>query len=120
VITARDEVHLAYIAESIELIEHYTAGGKRVFEEETIVQDGVLRRLETLADAASKLPQQVKDRHPEIPWRDVQDFRNVAAHGYTEIDFEVVWRIVVDDLPPLLRAVQDELRAVGRTPEVPG
>ena len=55
-ITARDEVHLAYIAESIDLIERYTAGGKRVFEEETMVQDSVLRRLETLPDAASKLP----------------------------------------------------------------
>jgi uncharacterized protein with HEPN domain len=44
----------------------------------------------------------------------------IAAHGYTDIDFEVVWRIVVDDLPPLRRAVQDELRGLGRAPEVPG
>jgi uncharacterized protein with HEPN domain len=120
VITARDEVHLEYIAESIDLIERYTAGGKRVFEEEVLVQDAVLRRLETLADATGQLPREVKDRHPEIPWRDVRDFRNVAAHGYTDMDFEIVWRIVVEDLPPLRQAVREELRAVERIREIPG
>ncbi len=117
-ISARDRLHLAYIAESIELIGRYTAGGKPTFEQEVLVQDAVLRRLETLADAAGKLPQPIRDRHPEIPWRDVQDFRNVAAHAYTEIDLEVVWRIVVDDLPLLRLAVEQELREVEHAHEV--
>jgi uncharacterized protein with HEPN domain len=111
VISERDELHLGYITESIDLIGQYTAGGKAVFEQEVLVQDAVLRRWETLADAAAKLPQPLKARHPEIPWRDVQDFRNVAAHAYTEIDLEVVWRIVMDDLPPLRLAVEQELHA---------
>ena len=44
------------------------------------------------------LPQALKDRHPQIPWRDVQDFRNVAAHAYTGIDLDIVWRIVAGEL----------------------
>ncbi len=85
-----------------------------------MVQDAVLRRLETLADAASRLPDDLKGRHPDIPWREVQSFRNVAAHDYTGIDLDIVWRIIVDDLPPLGSAVKEELRAVQHAREVDG
>jgi uncharacterized protein with HEPN domain len=114
VISERDEFHLDYVLDSIDLIARYTSGDKRRFEDETVIQDAVLRRLETLADAAAKLPATLKDRHPEIPWRAVQDFRNVAAHAYTEMDLEVVWQIVVNDLPTLREAVAEELRAARR------
>ena len=113
-ISERDELHLACILDSIELIGGYVAGDKRRFEQETVVQDAVLRRLETLADAAGKLPPTPRNRHPEIPWRAVQDFHNVAAPAYTGIDLEVVWQIVVSDLPPLRKVVAGELRAARR------
>lgn len=106
---------LDYIVESIELIAQYTAAGKRRFDEEIMVQDAVLRRRETLADAASKLPDGLKERHPDIPWREVQSFRNVAAHDYTGIDLDIVWRIVVDDLPLLGDAARHEPRTVAHS-----
>jgi uncharacterized protein with HEPN domain len=63
---------------------------------------------------AGKLPASLKDRHPEIPWRAIQGFRNVAAHAYTGIDLEVVWQIVADDLPPLRELAASELAAAQR------
>jgi uncharacterized protein with HEPN domain len=47
VISERDELHLTYILDSIDLVERYTGGDKRRFEQETVVQDAVLRRVET-------------------------------------------------------------------------
>lgn len=90
-------------------IEQYTRGGREAFLSEPIVQDAVLRRLETLADAISKLSDSLKARHPTIPWRQVHGFRNVAAHAYEEIDLTRVWEIVQDYMPVLKSVVGQEL-----------
>ncbi len=115
--TPRDEVHLLYIVESIDLIRRYTTAGREGFDRDRMVQDAVLRRLETLADAASKLPRAVKDRHPAIPWHDLHGFRNVAAHAYTRVELEIVWRIVEEDLGPLRAVAAEELQRIGRQPQ---
>jgi uncharacterized protein with HEPN domain len=75
-----------------------------------MVQDAVLRRLETLADAARRLSDELKTRHPQIPWRAIYGFRNIAAHGYLLIDLARVWTTVQDYLPVLQSVVSDELR----------
>lgn len=119
--TERDHVHLEYIRESIERIEEYTDGGSEDrFRRHPLVQDGVLRRLETLADASHKLPDDLKARHPEIRWRTVYAFRNVAAHAYTQIDLQRVWEIVRDHLPGLRQAVVQELGRFERDETSPG
>jgi uncharacterized protein with HEPN domain len=106
----RDFDLLSYIQESIARIEEYTLGGREPFLEETIVQDVTLRRLETLADAASHLSDALRARHPEIPWREIYGFRNVAAHAYRTIDIERVWVTVQRYLPSLKAVVDEELR----------
>ena len=110
--TERDHELLKYILESISRIEQYTRGGRETFLREDIVQDAVLRRLETLADAASHLSPIIKTQHPSIPWRDIYAFRNVAAHGYLSLNLERVWTTVADHLPALKSVVEQEL---GRT-----
>ena len=74
-----------------------------------MAQDAVLRRLETLADAAHRLPEEVKARHPHIPWEQVYRFRNVAAHDYERIELERVWEVIETHLPPLKRAIASEI-----------
>jgi len=66
--------------------------------------------LETLADAASHLSEIVKARHPEIPWRQISDFRNVLAHGYSDIRLDWVWEATDADLGLLKSVVHEELR----------
>ncbi len=105
----RERARLRYIRQSIVRIEQYTHGGREAFLSEPIVQEAVLRRLETLADAISKLSESLKARHPMIPWRQVSGFRNVAAHAYEEIDLTRVWEIVEDYVPVLRSAVDREL-----------
>ncbi len=65
----RERQRLEYITDSIAKIERYTRGGKEEFLRDPMVQDAVLRRLETLSDVASKLSEPLKARHPDIPWR---------------------------------------------------
>ena len=108
----REQLRLLYIWESLLRIERYTGGRKETFVHEPIVQDAVLRRLETLADAAHKLSDVLKARHPDIPWPAVYRFRNVAAHAYETIDLERAWEVIERHLAPLQRVVEEELDEV--------
>jgi uncharacterized protein with HEPN domain len=107
----RERERLRYIRESIARITEYTKGGREAFDREPMVQDAVLRRLETLADAAHRLSEELKERHPEIRWRAVYGFRNIAAHAYLDVHLDPVWEIVEVHLPILGAAVDSELRA---------
>jgi uncharacterized protein with HEPN domain len=116
----RDRRLLNYIADSILLIGRYLSdGGREAFENELLVQDAVLRRLETLAEAAGRLSEAVKQRHPDIPWREVYGFRNIAAHAYLDLHLERTWEIIERYLPTLLSTVQSELSTVERPGELP-
>lgn len=100
---------LDYIAESIQRVEEYLVGDVARLLGNVLIQDAVLRRLETLADASSKLPDDLQQRHPEVAWRRIRGFRNVAAHAYEGIDMLRIWDIVENYLPALKAAVAAKL-----------
>ncbi|MGI8608150.1 MAG: HepT-like ribonuclease domain-containing protein [Candidatus Dormibacteria bacterium] len=78
--------------------------------EDGLLRDGIIWRLETIGEATTHLTPELKARHPEIPWRDITGFRNIAAHGYLVIRAERLAQIVRDDLGPLQAVVEDELQ----------
>jgi len=85
---------LYHIKESIEAIAIHIQGGKEVVLTNRTVQMAVLRELEIIGEAANKLPQELTDQYPLIPWRDIVDFRNILAHHYWAVDLETVWNII--------------------------
>lgn len=105
----RDRRHLTYIRDAIVLIERRTLAGREAFLSDVDCQDAVLWRLETLAEATGKLSAGVKARHPEIRWRAIYAFRNVAAHAYLALRIDDVWEIVEQHLPALRAVVEEEL-----------
>jgi uncharacterized protein with HEPN domain len=105
----RERARLQYIQDSIARIDLYTQGSRDTFLREPMVQDAVLRRLENLADSTHGLSAGLKARHPQIPWREVYGFRNIAAHAYENLSLTRVWEIVEDYLPGLKAVVDEEL-----------
>jgi uncharacterized protein with HEPN domain len=105
----RDRRYLTYIRDSIGLIDARTRNGREAFLRDFDIQDAVLWRLETLAEATGKLSPELKDRHPDIRWRAIYGFRNIAAHGYLELRLDRVWEIVELHLPMLKAVVEEEL-----------
>ncbi|MGB2936947.1 MAG: DUF86 domain-containing protein [Phycisphaerae bacterium] len=61
----------------------------------------LVRLLEVIGEAASRVPPEECRRRPGIPWRDVVGLRNRLIHGYDDVNFDILWTIVQDDLPPL-------------------
>jgi uncharacterized protein with HEPN domain len=110
---SRDLRYLVHIRESIDLIERYTHEGREAFLADSLIQDAVLRRLETLAEATGQLSDSLKERSPSVPWRAVYGFRNVAAHAYLDVELGDVWDIVAVDLPVLRGVVEAEIASLG-------
>jgi uncharacterized protein with HEPN domain len=109
----RERRYLGYILESIELIERWTASGHDTFLTDDLVQNATLYRLETLAEATSKLSPVLRERHPHIGWRDITDFRNRVSHGYIDLDLDRVWRVIEIELPTLKRSIEQEFGRPG-------
>jgi uncharacterized protein with HEPN domain len=68
--------------------------------------DATLRNLELIGEAATHIPQAVRDAHPAIPWRLVIATRNRLIHGYLGINGEILWSIIRDEVPPLIDALR--------------
>lgn len=107
-----DKLYLIHIRECIERIERYTADGREAFFTDGKTQDAVLRNLQTLAESARRLGDAIKATRPEIAWKSITGFRNVAVHDYLGIDLQRVWDIIERDSPPLQRAVESILAAL--------
>ena len=108
-----DRLYLIHIGECIDRIEKYTAGGKDDYMNSTLIQDGVIRNLQTLAESSQRVSDSLKAAHADVPWRVISGFRNVLVHQYLGVDVDYVWRVVADDLPPLKQRIQAMLRELG-------
>ena len=64
--------------------------------------DATLRNLELIGEAASRVPQFVREKHAQVPWRLMVATRNRLIHGYLGIDNDTIWSIVKIDIPSLL------------------
>ncbi len=66
----------------------------------------LVRLLEIVGEAASQVPGEECIRYPNIPWPEIVSLRNRLIHGYDTVDFDILWQIVTQDLPPLIDALE--------------
>ena len=104
-----DRVYLKHILRCITRILEYTAGGRESFFASPLIQDGVIRNLQTLAESSQRLSARVKDAHASVDWKGLAGFRNVLVHDYLGVDLELVYRAVEEDIPKLKLACETAL-----------
>lgn len=99
-----------FVADMITFCEQvlaYTSGLEQAaFLRDQKTYDAVLRNLELLGEAATHVPQRVREAHPDVPWRAIVGMRNRLIHGYLGIDDDLVWSAVSDDTPELVTALR--------------
>ncbi|MCF8109939.1 MAG: DUF86 domain-containing protein [Desulfobacteraceae bacterium] len=100
-------LRISDILESIKRIFEYTQDMDfEQFKTDTKTIDAVVRNFEIVGEAASHIPEEISMEHPEIPWGDMRDMRNILAHEYFGINEKIVWNTIQDDLPPLVPLLQ--------------
>jgi uncharacterized protein with HEPN domain len=81
----------------------YTAGlSADDFRDDQKTIDAVIRNLTIIGEAAKQIPQTVRDQYPELDWRRIGRFRDVAVHHYFAVNAETVWQIVSVHVPTLV------------------
>ena len=97
------------MAEAITLARSFTEGmAKPDFLADRKTQQAVILNLIVIGEAASKIAAEFPEfasAHPALPWQQMRGMRNRMAHGYFDIDLDVVWETVQASLPVLLRQI---------------
>jgi uncharacterized protein with HEPN domain len=106
------QLRIADIIEAIETILTYSAGMTfEQFASDRKTIDAVVLNFIIIGEAASHLPDDFIELHPDLPWREMRDMRNIAVHEYFGVDRMIVWETLKNNLPPLLTLLQDLIRA---------
>lgn len=115
-----DRVYVQHIVAAAHKALRYTQGlSYEAFCQQELVQDAVIRQLEIVGEASAWISETFAAAHPDWPWRQMKDMRNVLIHAYASVDLQDVWTTVRDDLPQLLQQITDAL-ARSAEEELPG
>lgn len=99
----RDDASLLDILLAARLAVKFVAGWDfDRFAQDQMVQDAVIRRLEIIGEASRRISEGFKQEHPEIPWPQMSGMRNKLIHEYDRVDIEVVWDVIMLNLPSLI------------------
>ena len=114
----RDIDRLRHINESIGHVMDFLQG--KTYEEmkdDVMCYHAVVYNIMIIGEAANLLTKEFRDEHPEVPWREIVDMRNVLVHGYFTTSALFIWETYKKDLPPLRESVLQYIKELSKVVE---
>ena len=95
-------VFIRHILENIEKIEDFSKGiSKEELKNDELRKYAIVRAIEIIGEAVKNLSSEFKEKHKDIPWKEIIGTRDIMIHKYFGVDLEVVWDIISNNLPDL-------------------
>jgi uncharacterized protein with HEPN domain len=94
---------LDYAREAVEMVHNRS---RPDLDKDRMLNLALLRLMEIIGEAASRIPEDFRSIYKHIRWRDIVDLRNRLIHGYDSVDFDILWAILHDDLPKLVKQLE--------------
>ncbi|MBU2565496.1 MAG: DUF86 domain-containing protein [Candidatus Thermoplasmatota archaeon] len=111
-----DLPYLKHILDSIYRIEDYVQEIEyEDFMDNHLLQDGVIRQLEIIGEATKRLSEDIKEKYPNISWKDMAGMRDKLIHGYFGVDLDAVWDTAKKDVPRLRNEIEKIMEEEGKT-----
>lgn len=103
----KDIIRLRHIFDETGEIERFVKGYSfEDFRKDSKTVHAVMRAIEIIGEAASKISPEYKAEHDQIPWNQIVGMRNHLVHVYFDVDYETVWKTVQEDIPHLVDLVE--------------
>lgn len=95
------------ILEAAVRIQRYVEGKDlEAFRADDLLLDAVSRCFGIIGEAATHVPREVADAHPEVPWAEMRGMRNVVVHEYFGVTDETLWKTATEDLPTIMEPLR--------------
>lgn len=107
-----DREKLQDILEAIERIDRYAVQGRQAFEQNELIQTWFTQNLQVIGEASRSLSSAIRDQHPEVPWSKMIGMRNILTHNYFEIDLDIIWLAIEQELPNLKQSIAAILQSL--------
>lgn len=108
-----DSVYLKHILDAIFRIEEYLSGvTHETFTKTPLLQDGVIRQIEIIGEATKSISSDMRNKYPNIPWKDIAGMRDKLIHDYFGVDINAVWSTTRKDIPTLKADVEQILKDI--------
>ena len=105
-----DTVRLGHMLDhALEAVEMCRGRTRKDLDSDRMLNLALVRLVEIVGEAANRVSKQGQDDRPAIPWRKVIGMRNRIVHGYDQVDFNILWDTIHDDLPPLIETLRTML-----------
>lgn len=104
---------LDHIEETAAIVEGRT---RKDLESDRVFFLALLKLVEIVGEAATRVSDTTQAGHPGIPWREIVGTRNRLIHGYDAVDYEIFWEIVTADFPPLAEEIKRLLADIEKPP----
>lgn len=104
--------YLKHVRDALARIEEFTSDMEyEEFTEDIKTQDAVIREFMVVGEATKRISTELRQKHPDVPWRRLAGVRDVLIHKYFEINLDEVWNLV-NEVPKLRNAIADILAAL--------
>jgi uncharacterized protein with HEPN domain len=94
------------LAASKEAMEFAAGKTRQNLQKDRIRVLAIIKSIEIIGEAASKVTEEFKSENKYIPWNDIISMRNRLIHAYFDVDLDIIWQTVKSDLPDLIRALE--------------
>lgn len=103
----RDEVYLLDMLIAARKALKFVEGiDRNEFDDNEVIQNAVMRPLEIIGEAASRISISFRKAHPEIQWKEMIGLRNRLIHEYFRVEFGAVWDTIQKDIPKLIKLIE--------------
>ena len=104
---------LEYLRHIVDETEYLTGEAQRFSKDEFMRNEtakrAFVRSIEIIGEAAKKVPEDLKRRHPKVEWRAIVGMRDKLVHDYFGVDYEIVWDVVENEIPKLKKEIEHTL-----------